>query len=412
VLDANILIRAVLGTRVRRILENYTSTISFFVPESALLEAREHLATLVTGREGDPAKALRLLDAIPASTVVMRRKRGSGWVPATPTTGRFSHLPWRSVARSGPKIPTFSVVASRPGHRTESRSSWPTKIEAEHYMNFHCEDLPQAGVVLIPRDSHAFQPFCSDIKSCLEAPPTGSPPPFSGETPELPDEDDPASAILWNQSGKPICAFTLIWKYDWKDGKYRWKDGRRVHRKTGSTNIFGVGHSPSLLLPFGLREDRRAFEAYWRTILPYSKRYVDSSRVLGANADVRPPAPDEQWNGGVMRWGGPGPHEEDRADTVTLTLDAVFFSTGECVGPDTKQLWDRVIVAAELHQEVAAAARSGVEAAFDVERILAEVEQITGDASHPPPPPPPPGGPANSAQFREYERRSLAQRIS
>ena len=63
-LDANILIRAVLGIRVRRILENYADNVSFFVPEFALSEAREHMATLVNKRGGDPAKALRLLDAI------------------------------------------------------------------------------------------------------------------------------------------------------------------------------------------------------------------------------------------------------------------------------------------------------------------------------------------------------------
>ena len=64
VLDANILIRAVLGIRVRRILEKYADSVSFFVPELALSEAQEHLATLVEKRGGDPAKALRLLNAI------------------------------------------------------------------------------------------------------------------------------------------------------------------------------------------------------------------------------------------------------------------------------------------------------------------------------------------------------------
>ena len=64
VLDANILIRAVLGTRVRRILEGNAENVSFFVPELALSEAQEQLATLVTKRGGDPAKALRLLDAM------------------------------------------------------------------------------------------------------------------------------------------------------------------------------------------------------------------------------------------------------------------------------------------------------------------------------------------------------------
>jgi hypothetical protein len=37
VLDANILIRAVLGQRVRRILESYAESVSFFLPETAYL---------------------------------------------------------------------------------------------------------------------------------------------------------------------------------------------------------------------------------------------------------------------------------------------------------------------------------------------------------------------------------------
>jgi hypothetical protein len=269
-------------------------------------------------------------------------------------------------------------------------------------MKFHCEDLARAGIVLIPSDSRAFQPLCSDISRHIEAPPPGSPSPFPDETPDLPGEDDPASAILWNQSEKPICAFTLIWKYHWKD--------EGIGDRT-SSHILGVGHSPSLLLPFGLREDRRAFETYWQTILPGSKRYLENGCVLGTNADVRPPAPDEQWSGGVMRWGGGREQQSDRADTVTLTLDAAFFSTGECVGPDTNQLWEHVIIAAELYQEVATVACSGVEAGFDVEQILAEIEQITGDAGHPPAPPPPDNR-AETVSLRECERWRLAKRIS
>jgi predicted nucleic acid-binding protein len=53
VLDANILIRAVLGQRVRRILEAHAADISFFVPESPCAEAEEHLAALVVKRGGD-----------------------------------------------------------------------------------------------------------------------------------------------------------------------------------------------------------------------------------------------------------------------------------------------------------------------------------------------------------------------
>jgi hypothetical protein len=38
VLDANILIRAVLGRRVRHILESHVDSISFFIPETAYAE--------------------------------------------------------------------------------------------------------------------------------------------------------------------------------------------------------------------------------------------------------------------------------------------------------------------------------------------------------------------------------------
>jgi predicted nucleic acid-binding protein len=66
VLDANILIRAVLGNRVRRTLEKYAGNVSFFIPESAYAEAGEHLAALVIKRGGDPAKGLLLLRAVAA----------------------------------------------------------------------------------------------------------------------------------------------------------------------------------------------------------------------------------------------------------------------------------------------------------------------------------------------------------
>ncbi len=45
-------------------MENYAASVSFFVPELALTEAQEHLATLVSRRGGDPARALQLLEAL------------------------------------------------------------------------------------------------------------------------------------------------------------------------------------------------------------------------------------------------------------------------------------------------------------------------------------------------------------
>jgi predicted nucleic acid-binding protein len=71
VLDANILIRAVLGQRVRRILEAHAENISFFVPEAAYTEAEEHLGALIVKRGGDPAKALRVLKAMAALTTLV-----------------------------------------------------------------------------------------------------------------------------------------------------------------------------------------------------------------------------------------------------------------------------------------------------------------------------------------------------
>jgi predicted nucleic acid-binding protein len=61
VVDANILVRAVLGKRVRGVIETYCEAVSFFVPEAAYAEAEEHLAALVAKRGGDPAKALAFL---------------------------------------------------------------------------------------------------------------------------------------------------------------------------------------------------------------------------------------------------------------------------------------------------------------------------------------------------------------
>jgi predicted nucleic acid-binding protein len=64
VVDANILVRAVLGRRARGVLEAYCGTVTFWVPESAYAEAEENLPTLVIRRGGDPEKALTLLHSL------------------------------------------------------------------------------------------------------------------------------------------------------------------------------------------------------------------------------------------------------------------------------------------------------------------------------------------------------------
>jgi predicted nucleic acid-binding protein len=64
VVDANILVRAVLGVRVREVIKTYGESVSFFVPDTAYSEAEEHVAALVVKRGGDPEKALALLRSL------------------------------------------------------------------------------------------------------------------------------------------------------------------------------------------------------------------------------------------------------------------------------------------------------------------------------------------------------------
>lgn len=64
VIDANILVRAVLDRRVREIIETHAEQATFFVPDVAYLEAEEHLPALAIKRGGDPAKAVKFLRAL------------------------------------------------------------------------------------------------------------------------------------------------------------------------------------------------------------------------------------------------------------------------------------------------------------------------------------------------------------
>jgi predicted nucleic acid-binding protein len=64
VLDANILIRAVLGTRVPWLLDKYAERGEFFAPDSAFREAREELPVILERRAMPVAPGLATLDAI------------------------------------------------------------------------------------------------------------------------------------------------------------------------------------------------------------------------------------------------------------------------------------------------------------------------------------------------------------
>jgi predicted nucleic acid-binding protein len=64
VLDANILIRAVLSVRVRQLVTDQAADVSFFAPDTAYAEVREHLPALLHKRGVDGTLALATLNAL------------------------------------------------------------------------------------------------------------------------------------------------------------------------------------------------------------------------------------------------------------------------------------------------------------------------------------------------------------
>ena len=64
VLDANILIRAVLGKRVRELIHQNEATVKFFAPGVAYADARKYLPALLEKRGVKSAAAMAVLDAL------------------------------------------------------------------------------------------------------------------------------------------------------------------------------------------------------------------------------------------------------------------------------------------------------------------------------------------------------------
>lgn len=64
VLDANILIRAVLGKRVRELILNNATAVKFFAPDVAYQDAKKYLPALLEKRGVDASFAMLLLDQL------------------------------------------------------------------------------------------------------------------------------------------------------------------------------------------------------------------------------------------------------------------------------------------------------------------------------------------------------------
>ncbi len=64
VLDANILIRAVLGSRVLFLLRKYAQQVEFMAPDSAVQEAYDELPGILERRKVQVAPAIQILDSL------------------------------------------------------------------------------------------------------------------------------------------------------------------------------------------------------------------------------------------------------------------------------------------------------------------------------------------------------------
>jgi len=62
VLDANILLRAVFGLRVRSLFETYEDTISFYAPDICFADARRYIPSISEKRSIDPGPGIVVLN--------------------------------------------------------------------------------------------------------------------------------------------------------------------------------------------------------------------------------------------------------------------------------------------------------------------------------------------------------------
>lgn len=71
VLDANILVRAVLGVRVRRVIEDNAVAIRFAAPDNVFDEARQHLPAILESQQRAAAGGLALLEVVGRSVLTV-----------------------------------------------------------------------------------------------------------------------------------------------------------------------------------------------------------------------------------------------------------------------------------------------------------------------------------------------------
>jgi predicted nucleic acid-binding protein len=77
-LDANILVRAVLGTRAVTLIKSYAETVRLLVADTVVAEARGHLPAILAQRDLNPETGLAALEALLGFLAVVERDAYAG----------------------------------------------------------------------------------------------------------------------------------------------------------------------------------------------------------------------------------------------------------------------------------------------------------------------------------------------
>jgi predicted nucleic acid-binding protein len=89
VLDANILLRAVLGVRVRGLLETYEDSVSFYAPDVCFTDAAKYLPAISAKRGIDPSPGIAVLQQLSRIVEVVDSSLYEEY--ETPARDRISH---------------------------------------------------------------------------------------------------------------------------------------------------------------------------------------------------------------------------------------------------------------------------------------------------------------------------------
>jgi hypothetical protein len=269
---------------------------------------------------------------------------------------------------------------------------------------FRCQDLPDAGLILVPPSSPDYARLLKDIQYQIAALPVSLRlAQLTGEV-KAPGEQ-PNTAILLNKSAKSIVSIEVQWRYEYASGR------TMSFRSFNTTPILR-----DFLLPITPASDPvQRQRAYWYAILPGSRRYISESGIAGVNTDVRPPNGEEIWTGPLVSFGGMQRRRlppNDTVRSVTLILDGIFFQDGEFVGPDAAGLWESVTSEARMRLAIAKIASAGKASETSSDAIFEEIAEITG----PPPDTSTPGGnmhppPKTPAEFEKDTAMRLASSI-